>query len=654
MKKLISIFVVIFILMLGGASSYAYFIYIPEKVEQNIIDNFNAFGFENPSFGKITRKRGEIIFSDISLDKQTFSTIKEIRIRFSLLKFLMNPNHAQSISVRQLELTGELSENFELTISGWVDDGDFLQKIRNIPATMISIEDSRIDLMSNLLGGIKINFDAQIQLSDAKNIIIKGRASSKQKKLSFHAKIDGTLSDIGALSLTTEAEQISITHQEISVRRGAATIKFKHAPNNTSSDLSIDANIASINWKDLPLRDVHAVFEKNISNYSLQASGKTFGAENIDWETRTSQVNGITETKSTITPNSVAGLFAFLQRNNRLEYPKNIPTFILRFEQPTLFINTTTSKSIKNGDFKILVNKPIFEIGGSFSQNNEGNIIGLFSVNKIDIESGNQEDKPTVSTRFKTSSSGAFTINNLSTMALLKWSVETKINNGIFDYGALTIPNIHAKFVYDSQQPKKTKQYLNFKLPLKKYIQQSGRINLSLFDENSPLIKSIQIAIYGGHIKTRMPVIQNGVLTNRNKLIVSDINLARLFHDSGFRNITITGQLGGIIPFKINKGKMNVSGGILQSQGGGIIKLPKEIIAGLFPGQSRKMFRIRNALENYYYEYFEIRLDGNLNGRVMMTLNARGYNPLSNDKEPVDLSLQIETQISLLFKNLLK
>ena len=656
MKTLLSIFVVVLTLMLGGAGSYAYFIYIPEKMEQKIIDNFNAFGFENPSFGKITRKSGEILFSDISLDKQHFSTIKEISVRFSLLKFLLNPDHAQKISIRHLDLTGELSDDLKLTISGWVDDKDFLQKFRSIPAAMISIEDSSIDLLSDQFGGIKVNFDAQVQLSNAQDIVIKGRADSKQKNLGFHAKIDGTLSASGELSVETELEQISITHNDISVRRGAAKLNFTHNTQDTTSDMSVETDISSVNWQNLPLRDVHATLEKSDNNnYTLLAYGKIFGAEKIDWETHISRVDGITETQSTITPTSITELFSFLQRNNHLKKQENFPAFILNFQQPTLSINTTANKEVTDGDFKLLINEPNFEIGGSFSTMNKSeNVLGLFSINETQVTSADDEQAHNVPTQFQIATSGEFTIDNMSTIPALEWSVTTKINDGVLDYGALKIPNIHAKFSYDSKTPKKTRKYLNFKLPLKNNILQKGRINLNLFDENSPLLKSIQLNIYSGRIKTQAPLSKNGVLAKENKLIVSDINIAQLFHDSGFRNILITGQLGGVIPLKMDKGKMTVSGGILQSQGGGVIKLPKTVIAGLFPGQSRKMFRIRNALENYYYEYFEIRLDGDLNGRVMMTLKAQGYDPLSSDKEPVDLSLQIETQISLLFKNLLK
>lgn len=657
MKKSLFILVVIITLILSGVGSYAYFIYIPEKVEQKIIANFNAFGFENPDFGKITRKNGEIIFSDISLDRQNFSTIKEISVRFSLLKFLLSPDYSQEISVRNLELTGELSEDFILSISGWVDNKNFLQKLRSIPASIINIENSNINLLSDNFGGIKIDYDAQIQLSDIEDIIIKGRANSKQRNLAFNAKLNGILSSLDKLSLTADLEQLSMEYNDLIIRRGSGKLDLSHNTNDLTYDISIESEIASVNWNKIPLRDVHAVLEKgNNDNYNLLADGIVFGTEEIEWETRINRVNEITEANTTITPKTITDFISFLKRNNQLDLQNNLPNIILNFNEPVLSVHTTTNNGTASGDFTVLINKPNIEVGGSFAYNeNNKNTLGLFSISETDIKSNNSSKTPIASTQFKMSSSGEFTINNTTTIPSLEWSMKTQIKDGLIDYGAFKIPNIKSEFLLSSKSNKKTKRHLGFRLPLKNSIFQNGKVNLNIFTKTeTPLVKSIHLDIYDGHIKTQSSITKNGQLTSKNKLIVSDINIAKLFRDAGFKDIIITGQLGGVIPLQINKDKMTVSGGILQSQRGGIIRLPQKVIAGLFPGNSRKMLRIRSALQNYYYEYFEIRLDGDLNGRVMMTLNARGYDPKSHDKDPVDLNLQIETQISLLFRNLLK
>ena len=113
------------------------------------------------------------------------------------------------------------------------------------------------------------------------------------------------------------------------------------------------------------------------------------------------------------------------------------------------------------------------------------------------------------------------------------------------------------------------------------------------------------------------------------------------------------GEIGGVLPIILKEGNIHVNDGILQSQSSGIIRIPPYLVSGLFPGGSQRMREIRATLHNYHYEYFELRMDGLLNERVLITLNSRGYNPDLKNKKSIDINLQIETQIALLFENML-
>ena len=170
MKRLFSIFIVISSLATAGASLYAYFIYIPKEIEQKIITGFYELGFENLRFGEIIRKNGETTFFDISLDNQNLSTIGELKVRGSLPQFLLNPDRIQKIIIRNMSLTGELSEDFGLSISGWREGKQSLQNFHNIPTDMIVIENSSIDLLSDTLSGITIKYNGQIQLLNSGDI----------------------------------------------------------------------------------------------------------------------------------------------------------------------------------------------------------------------------------------------------------------------------------------------------------------------------------------------------------------------------------------------------------------------------------------------------------------------------------------------------
>ena len=658
MKKLFFAFAMLCTLALAGAASYAYFVYIPEKVEQKITAHFNNFGFENLSIGEITRKNGYILFSDISLDEKKFSTIKNLSVHFSLFKFLLNPDHAQKIKVHGLTLTGELSEDMELTLSGWQNDKEFLQNFRKIPATMLTLENSTIDLLSDQFGGIKIDLDTQIRLAGADDITIKGRIKSKQKKLGFHAKIDGSISSDGRLSIHSETEQISLTRDHVAIKRGVAKIDILHALKSKETFVSVDANLASVNWQNLPLRDVHLTLEKSGKNYNFSADGRTYGPENIEWTSNINTVNDVIKAETTITPNNLAGLRTFLERNKRLTPGINFPGFALSFEEPVISVNTVITNNTIEGDFKVLMSDPNFEITGLFMSDEETeNIKGEFVLDPVDLTPLNEEGNTYDKTRFVVDAKGDFVIKGLSQdiskQPNLEWSAKANIDKGNLDFDILNIGNIKGKFTYDSRTPDKTKSRLNLKLPIKSNFTHSGRLKLNITDKEKPMLQTMHFRIYDGKMRTELPIFTDGQIRKENKLVISDISLRQLFHDAGFNNIVVSGQMGGVIPFKIDDRKMSVSGGILQSQEGGIIRLPENIILDLFPGNTPKMYKIRAALENYRYDFFEVRLDGDMAGRILMTLNASGYNPDFKNKDPIDLNLQIETNISLLFDKIL-
>ena len=654
MKKLLLIFVMTLIALSSMVSAYAYFVYIPKKIEQKITQSLNNLGFEELHLGNIERKNGETTFHDISLDRLGLSTIGSLKVRSSIVQFLLNPDNVQKITISDLTLTGELSKKFAVTISGWNEDKQSFRTFQNIPTSMVVIKNSNINLLSEELGGIAVKYNAQIRLSDNGEIDIKALASSKQKRLKFQSKINATLSNDGELSLSADTDQISLTYKDLDIKRGSAIFNVTNSTNKEVPTISAEADISSVRWKDLPLRDVHAKINMAGKNNTISAKGSTFGNENVHWSSNISKINGVYKTETIIAPDKFSDLISFLKINKKLNKKTNFPAFVLNSSKPKIFINTAVNKdNIIDGIFKFVNYVPKFEVSGNFYTDQEkGYIKGEFAADSdnISVSSNNK----TNSMSFNISSSGKFVIRNIGKEAKFDWYFVAKASDGKIDFGATKFLDIAEAFSYNSNKPKKTKDFLRFKLPLKSRIEHIGKVNLNILDKNLPLFNTMLVRIYGGSIETQHPISSAGIILKQNKLIISDINLSSLFHDINFGNIFISGRLGGVIPFKINNQEINVNAAILQSQQNGIIKMPEKMINGLFPGDDTQTILTRKALKNYHYDFFELRLDGDLNDRVMVTINANGYNPDIKNKDPVDINLQIETQLSRLFKNILK
>jgi len=656
MKKVTLIILLLFLVTLSGVSAYGYFIYIPQKVEERIVSNFSVFGFEDFSYGSITHKSGHIIISDIALDKGKFSTIDQMDISVSLLKYLINPTHAQNIVVRGMKLTGEIRDDNQVSISGWENHAKLLRGLQSFPAGTIVFDQSSIDLLTNSIGGLSMKYDARASITSSGMIEFKAKIDSKQKKLTFHSNIEGSLTPQGELSFSSKIEDIGASFETLSLRRGLGEFQAEYPAFQENPILSMQGEFQfpSIRWHDLPLRDTKLTLSRDSDNYDIVANGTTFGDRTIQWSSAITPQTGTITSDTTLSPENLSDVIDFIETHKKLKLKAEIPDTLRNLKKPIInVVNTIDLNASKNvGTLKLSIPKPALTINADYRSATDLNtLLGTITLEKTTLKSSQSR---TDDTRFNVSAFGEFTVKNFATNPQIDWFIHADIIDGLLDFEAMTIPNIKGSVFIGKKNNKKTRSntYLPFTLPLKKNIAHKGRIGINLDDKDKPLLGHVILQIYNGVIKTEAPIFQNGKIVRKNKLVVTDLNISKLMQDAGFSNVTITGALGGIIPFETVDSEVKVNGALIQSLRPGVLSLPKDVIMGLFPGNTPKMIMIREALENYHYEFFEIRFDGDLADRVMMTVSAQGQNPEMARKDPVDLNLQIETQISLLFQGL--
>ena len=663
MNRFFVIFLALLFVAIGVAGAYAYYIFIPDQVEKIVISSVNRFGFENPVFGSLKRKNNEIIITNVALDSERFSTIKELRIRYSILKFIINRSKAQDITIKGLNLTGELSEELVPRIAGWSDNASIINNLQNFPAKEIYIESATLDLLSEEFGGIKIRGEGQFLISGDDLVSIKARATTTQKKLNFTSKVEASIDTNKALSFEAELEDFAVDLEKIGIKRGNGKINGSYPYGERDPVLSLfcDVQFASLNWYDLPLKDVKAniEFANEVRKYTLE--GSTFGPENIAWNAKVSYTpgsdaeNDIYQTSAEIAPQSLYGVQQYLGRNKKLGVNAYIPRALLNIENPVIQLENTyqTAEGVK-GSVEIKYKDPalLFETTYHTDPSARTEIIGIVRMGKTEyVPSSKAGDD----TRFILSALGNFTLKNYVQKPAFLWVAHTTVHDGVLDFGPVKISDLSGVILLGGSEAEQKSRIhkLDYTLPLRENIKHEGALFLNFSDKKRLLLDHLSLKLYGGEIKTQESMVKDGTILKKNTLDVSDINLESLTRDAQLAGIFVSGQLAGILPFEAKDDGIHVTGGLLQSQDIGIIRLSKKMTEGLFPGDAPQNVVLRKALENYHYEFFEIRLDGDLSDRIMMTLNARGKNPDMKSKKPVDVNLQIETQISLLFKALM-
>lgn len=664
MKKFIFTLLLLLFIAVSAGGVYAYYVYIPEKIEKRVLEGLTSLGFETFWFEKIEHKNGGVSISNITLDKDGFSKVENITIRFSLWRLLLSPDSSQNIKITGLSLTGDLSAANKLSFSGVPDNTRLINGITSgISANMVSIENAQADILSETYGGLKVSFDGQINLENIDKITMSGILKSTQHQLGFHAKIKSELTDLKKLETNTTIEQIAYNHKDIRLKRGTAEINSTYNLETAQSKATIESQIANVNWNELPLSKIKAKLTyKDGRREEFFVEGQTAGYAQIDWNARishTSEENNNDKIELTLTPKSVQDIITYMTANALLPADIRFPDYLDNLETPIITLDSKrNAHDTYDGEFRIFLNNPNVELRGAYKQDADKKAEGAFYIPKTNIYLEKNEDNTPVETSFfEISTSGDFvwTPKTAKSKNDFSWKIDTNVHNGTIDMGALKLPYLTGKFSENSEKKLTGVRRLPFKLPLKKNIPNRGFVELNLAERDAPYIKSAKLQIYGGEIASKTSLIDDkGKIKKSLELGVSDINLSQLFKDAGFNDVEIYGYMGGVIPMTLKDDIIEVKGGILQSQGGGVISLSDKMALALFPGSSAKMQNIRAAMKRYHYEYFEVRLDGDLAGRVMMTLNASGKNPNMDTDKPVDLNLQIETQISMLFSRLLQ
>lgn len=642
---------------------YAYFFYIPGEVERRVIGSFNQLGFKSPSFSSLEHSTNKIIIRDVSLDDQRFGIIESVIIRYSALDFLTNNGRGNSVAIKGMKLTGELSKDNTPVMASWQNNAQLMQNLQHFPVDNISIEDAVFDLFSESLGGIRIQADGQINISAAQDMSIKAHLRSQQKRLTFSSKLEGSLEANDLLSVQADVEDFLLDLPAIQIRRGQGSLSGIFPFGDTDShppSLSIKGQLASLTWNNLPLRNIKVnaeVSPMQTSHYDLQ--GSTIGPETIEWRSNVLTTTGTDDSSlyrsnTQIMPASLGDLQSFLKRNTDLALDSPLPAILLQREAPVVTINNASNSNTKEKrgsmEIKFIDLPTVLNVEYRSDPDNELDLIGSTKVERTTFQPTVDGDDTTF---FNFSALGNFTLRKYASAPELLWIAHTKVYDGLISFGSLNIPNIKGVIFLGTDSAQKKKHFLDFQFNLKSNIRQKGRLYLNLDDAASPLLGKLTLDIYDGTLEIRDPLIRQGRIARKNVLEVSNINLNTLARDARLPGVSVNGYLAGRIPFEEKDRGLYVTGGLLQSQDKGVIRLSNKITEGLFPDDTAKNERLRQALTNFHYEFFEIRIDGDLSDRVMITLSTRGKNPEIPTKDPVDVNLQIETPISVLFQSLL-
>jgi hypothetical protein len=658
MRKILTLLALL-CLSVGGAYVYALYWYIPDKIKSRFAEGLQGLGFKLVAFESVSASGGSVTFNKISLDPKSFSGVEGLEIRYSAERFLLQGGQADSLRIRKMHLTGEISPSLDITLAGRTNDLSFLKSFKDIPAPAVIVEGATLELLHPEFGGLKIEFEGQIRKKAGKGgeVEILGRLKTAQKKLSFEGTVTGTVTPDGSLKAAIKTEPLQIELEGLKMSRSSGSFNFE-IPAGKSLSLTSEIIAASLNWESIPLDDTKISLERKDNRLSFKAEGKTIGAEAIDFTaTLKTDEQGQSVKEVSLLPQNLLLLRDFLTKNSLLSPEQVFPSLLpLDLPLPVTFSFADPAKDgVLNGQWAIENPEHTSGVRGSFLFNPQTKVLtGLCEKTSLAmpeaLEPSAQESDHGLLANC------SFSWDGQKTPPEAKADLAAEIKGLTLRYGPLHLYNLRggvSEAKRTEGDPLKFLADLKFDLPLKPSIKYQGRMRVGFVPPDQGEIAAASLTVYGGSVRTDRIPLKDLELPDQVTLKISDISLRQFFTDTPLPTFKIDGRMGGVIPL-IKSGKtLEIKDALLQSQDPGVIMLPDSISQMLFAGDDPQMKAMRTALKNYHYEFFEFRMDGSVSKGVLMTLNSRGMNPDLKDKRPIEINLQIETQPSFLIEHML-
>lgn len=202
-----------------------------QKAENILLENLKSAGFSYIEFKRKISHNNDLIFKNISLDTDGFSTIESIHVTYHPWRILYG-DFIKNITFKNMNLTGEVSllQPPYIIISGLTHKDRFL-----LPSYNIEFQNLNIDLLIPSLGGMNIKSDIKVY-----NNVLEGRVITKQKKLSFEGELSGNISSSGLIAAELDILSGFIDLAEIKMKRVSGKIS---AQGSALQQLHIQTNI---------------------------------------------------------------------------------------------------------------------------------------------------------------------------------------------------------------------------------------------------------------------------------------------------------------------------------------------------------------------------------------------------------------------------
>ncbi len=162
------------------------------------------------------------------------------------------------------------------------------------------------------------------------------------------------------------------------------------------------------------------------------------------------------------------------------------------------------------------------------------------------------------------------------------------------------------------------------------------------------LIDRAEAGFAGGRLALVGAVIEPAAETHRVAVELSAIRLGHLMGLLDLQGVSGEGTVSGILPLEVRGQSVAVSGGRLESDGPGVLRLRSEAVKQALAAGGEEVAMVIEVLEDFRYRRLSLSVDKEFYGVAALKLGLEGHNPAVRDGHPFVLNIALEGNLDRL------
>ncbi len=633
--------------------------YFPAILKYQLKEAFAGLGFTDIEIGKIVIGENKIIFSDITLDNDGFSTLKSISVTYNW-QTVTTEGKFDNLHLDGMTLTAILESNGDFSMAGWSIPAfePFVMPVKTISFSNIILD------VDTIHGAIRFQSEGNGIVDDKGNADIQALVWGEQNQLQIKSTFNGSFNPNGTWALDCQIDEGRLNLTDITASRLGGWISM--GMQEPSGQIRLGGQLAAgmLSFGSMPFQNVVAVLNGTPQAYRIIVDGTGGGSRSLNFHIEFGEEKNTFFGQGRINVGNSADLASFITASTLSDSVSPVTLYIAAL--PPMTVNLAYLDDQSKGK----MHHPIF-----LELSDQNNLINMSSLIEIDLQkkallgsfSLPRTSLPDISrtiplakiagfdiTKGYIKADGHYFIDFQAENPSLEGPLEIELTDIAGGNDKLQISGLGGKMNFSTLKPlissgkqTITIETINSILPLSK-----GRITYDLKGDGNLNLDGASAVFAGGKIMLSPMQISFGSPSTDLPATIKfeKIDLTKFAELTGLdKSVSITGKLNGEVSLNTAKNKIEIRNGLLRTHPpGGHIRYNPETYPAFLSGNDTRMEIVRGAITYFDYDEISIKFSGPLFGEMQAGMEARGYNRKVFGDRPVHLNLNLEGALPVL------